>query len=56
LVKWTSIPSTSATWEDLYVIKQKFWESIVWGQAISGDGGGVMHPEAVTPTRKAGSE
>ena len=41
LVKWAGIPATSATWEDYYVCKNKFPDSIAWGQAISPAAGDV---------------
>ena len=42
LIKWTALPAESATWEDFYVVKQKFPASAAWGQ-VSAEGG-----EAVT--------
>ena len=38
LVKWTHLPSTSATWEDLYVARSRFPSSLAWGQASSAGG------------------
>ena len=35
LIKWTKLPSTSATWEDYYVIQQHFPDALAWGQAGS---------------------
>ena len=31
LVKWTNLPAQTATWEDFYVVKQKFPASAAWG-------------------------
>jgi hypothetical protein len=39
-VKWVNIPEASATWEDYYVVKQRFPDAEAWGQASS-EGGGV---------------
>ena len=33
LIKWTKLPSTSATWEDYYVVQQRFPDALAWGQA-----------------------
>jgi hypothetical protein len=42
-VKWTSLPEDCATWEDYYVVKQRFPAALAWGQASSAAGGGVTH-------------
>jgi hypothetical protein len=47
LVKWTGVPDTSATWEDLYVLQKRFPDAIAWGQATSAGG------EGVTPAKEA---
>lgn len=41
LVKWEHVPMEAATWEDLYVVKERFPHSVAWGQATSAGGGGV---------------
>ena len=33
LLKWTHLPESSATWEDYYVVKQRFPDAVAWGQA-----------------------
>ena len=38
LVKWSNIPEASATWEDFYVIKDRFPTALAWGQAGSSAG------------------
>ena len=38
LIQWTTLPPTSATWEDFYVIKQRFPQALAWGQASSPGG------------------
>ena len=30
LIKWTHLPSTSATWEDFYVVQQRFLSLFAW--------------------------
>ena len=35
LIKWTKLTSTSATWEDHYIIQQRFPDALAWGQASS---------------------
>lgn len=35
LLKWTKLPESSATWEDYYVVKQRFPDAVAWGQATS---------------------
>ena len=41
LIKWTHLPSTSATWEDFYVVQQRFLSLLAWGQARPTAGGDV---------------
>ena len=38
LIKWTKLPATSATWEDFYVLQQRFPTALAWGQAPSPGG------------------
>jgi len=38
LIKWSKLPSTSATWEDYHVISHRFPEALAWGQASSPGG------------------
>ena len=42
LIKWSSIPTSFATWEDYYVIKQRFPDALAWGQASDRAGGDVV--------------
>ena len=57
LIKWTKLPSTSATWEDFYVLQQHFPNALAWGHARSLGGADVMtggQTDAVkAPTQKA---
>lgn len=46
LVKWTTIPASSATWEDYQVLKDRFLAAPAWGHAGS-SGGGIVSPEVV---------
>lgn len=32
-VKWSSLPLSSATWEDYHVVKRRFPNALAWGQA-----------------------
>jgi len=48
LLKWTSLPESSATWEDYYVVKQRFPNAVAWGQATSEGGGNVMADATTT--------
>ncbi|WVZ51461.1 hypothetical protein U9M48_002607 [Paspalum notatum var. saurae] len=41
LIKWTNIPAAFATWEDYYVVKERFPTAIAWGQATPQGGGTV---------------
>ena len=45
LIKWSNIPEASTTWEDFYVIKDRFPTALAWGQAGSSAGGDVMPQE-----------
>lgn len=40
LIKWSNIPSSLATWEDLEALQQQFPRAAVWGQPTSQGGGG----------------
>jgi hypothetical protein len=42
LICWSNICRDSATWEDLYVVRQHFPQSIAWGQANAREGADVM--------------
>jgi len=48
LVKWSHLPADSATWEDLYVLRQRFPTSAACGQAVSPAGGGVTRGATAT--------
>jgi len=41
LVKWSGLPTTSATWEDYNVLRHRFPEAPAWGQAGTSAGGAV---------------
>ena len=49
LVKWAHLPSTSAAWEDFYVVQRRFPSALAWGQARTAAGemssGGDVTPE-----------
>lgn len=38
LIKWSNLPSQAATWEDFYVVKERFPDAVAWGQATSEGG------------------
>jgi hypothetical protein len=38
LIKWRQFPASTATWEDLQVIKERFPHAVAWGQAMSVSG------------------
>ena len=38
LIKWTTLPEGSATWEDYNILKQRFPDAPAWGQAASSAG------------------
>jgi hypothetical protein len=42
LIKWSSLPESLATWEDLEAVQQQLPIAPAWGQAISLRGGGVQ--------------
>jgi hypothetical protein len=41
LIRWTNLPEDATTWEDYYVVKQRFPEALAWGHASSEAGGDV---------------
>jgi hypothetical protein len=41
LIKWSALPETLSTWEDLEAIKQRFPAALAWGQAVTQEEGGV---------------
>jgi hypothetical protein len=41
LIKWTGLPTDTATWEDWKVLKVRFPAVLAWGQASSSEGGNV---------------
>jgi len=47
LIKWDKLPEASTTWEDYYVVKERYPTAPAWGQASSSAGGAVM-PRAST--------
>ena len=42
LVKWSTLPTSMATWEDWYVLQRRFPDQLAGGPASSEGGGGVM--------------
>ena len=42
LIKWSHFLAEAATWEDLYVVQQRFPASSAWGQVTPEGGGDVM--------------
>lgn len=46
-VTWTKLPPSITTWEDYYVLKQRFPDAPAWGQADSQAGGDVAPGDAV---------
>jgi hypothetical protein len=48
LVQWAGVPATMATWEDLYVVRERFPNALAWGQASSSGGGAVTTMELLT--------
>ena len=34
LIKWRTLPASSATWEDYYVVKQTFPTALAWGKQV----------------------
>lgn len=54
LIRWSGVPETEATWEDLDSLRQEFPRAPAWGQAASEEGGGVSdldmdHKSNATP-------
>lgn len=39
LLKWSTLPSSFATWEDYEVTKKRFPQAPAWGQVVSKVGG-----------------
>lgn len=54
LVKWSGVPTTSATWEDYEVIKAKFPDAPAWGQAGSSRAGTVSTTVPTSTLRSGG--
>ncbi|XP_073359923.1 uncharacterized protein [Aegilops tauschii subsp. strangulata] len=50
LVKWSSIPAASATWEDYQVLKERYLDAPAWGHAGS-SGGGIVSTLQMTKAR-----
>ena len=42
LVKWSGLSSEMATWEDYYVLKERFPAAPAWGHAGTQRGGNVI--------------
>jgi hypothetical protein len=48
LIRWSNIPQESDTWEDYYVLRQKFPDAGAWGQVDSVEGENVTTTEVET--------
>jgi len=48
LLKRTSLPESSATWEDYYIVKHRFPNDVAWRQATTEGGGNVMADATTT--------
>ena len=44
LIKWSGMPASLATWEDLEALRQRFPLAPTWGQVGSQEEGGVSSP------------
>lgn len=42
LIQWSGVPVQAATWEDYYVVRNRFPSALAWGQAGSEARGTVM--------------
>ena len=49
LIKWSGLPSTLATWENLEVLRQRFPMAPTWGQVASQGEEGVISSGSATP-------
>lgn len=55
LIKWTTLPASLATWENVEELKTRFPRAPAWGQAAGKGGGNVMGPSSsTTPGPKIG--
>jgi hypothetical protein len=50
LVQWSSLPSSSATWEDYYVLHSKYPLAAAWGLTASSATGNLTTTPAVVIT------
>jgi len=50
LIKWSGLPASLATWENLESLRQQFPLAPTWGQVVSQGEGGVSSPSTTTPT------
>jgi hypothetical protein len=48
LIRSSNIPQESATWEEYYVLRQKFPDAGAWGQADSVEGANMTTTEVGT--------
>jgi hypothetical protein len=46
LIKWTTLPASTATWEDYEVLRRRFPDAATWGQAATPAGGSVTQENA----------
>lgn len=54
LIKWSNLPLSLATWEDLEFLRQQFPRTTVWSRPGAQEGGGVTAPStAQHPTTDA---
>jgi hypothetical protein len=52
LIKWSSLPESLATWEDLEAVQQHLPTAPAWGQAISLRGGGGFNEDVSSALNK----
>jgi hypothetical protein len=52
LVRWSSLPESLATWEDLDAIKQRFPAAPAWGRPASKEGGSVKKATTTAETKE----
>jgi hypothetical protein len=53
LIRWSGVPVESTTWEDYYVLKNRFPDAIAWGQADT-EARGIVMSVPVASSQDAG--